>query len=88
MSNFERMIALLTASKLTNCVLAKRKPKNPIKFNISLNEEQKHAKSVILHNTITVLTGLAGGPALFETAELLGKAETIERMTAALSKLA
>ena len=38
----------------------KRKPKNPIKFNVSLNEEQKHAKNLILHNTITVLTGLAG----------------------------
>ena len=38
----------------------KRKPKNPIKFNISLNAEQKHAKQLVLDNTITVLTGLAG----------------------------
>lgn len=40
--------------------MSKRKPKNPIKFNIQLNEEQKKAKSVILHNPITVLKGGAG----------------------------
>ena len=39
---------------------AKRKPKGPIKFNISLNEEQKQAKEKILHNTVTVLKGKAG----------------------------
>ena len=39
---------------------AKRRPKNPIKFNISLNEEQKAAKEVILTNPITVLRGMAG----------------------------
>lgn len=39
---------------------AKRKPKNPIKFQITLNEEQKVAKSVILGNKITVLRGGAG----------------------------
>lgn len=38
----------------------KRKPKNPINFQINLNEEQKIAKSKILDNTITVLTGGAG----------------------------
>lgn len=38
----------------------KRKPKNPINFQISLNEEQKIAKAKILENTITVLTGGAG----------------------------
>jgi phosphate starvation-inducible PhoH-like protein len=38
----------------------KRKPKNPINFQISLNEEQKAAKAKILDNTITVLTGGAG----------------------------
>jgi hypothetical protein len=38
----------------------KRKPKGEIKFNISLNVEQKQAKQIILDNTITVLTGLAG----------------------------
>lgn len=38
----------------------KRKPKNPINFQITLNEEQKIAKSKILENTITVLTGGAG----------------------------
>ena len=39
---------------------AKRKPKGPIKFNISLNEEQKSAKSKILTNTVTILRGKAG----------------------------
>lgn len=38
----------------------KRKPKNPIKFNIVLNEEQKDAKKQILDSTITVLKGMAG----------------------------
>ena len=38
----------------------KRKPKNPIKFLIPLNEEQKQAKSIILDNKITVLRGQAG----------------------------
>ena len=34
--------------------------KNPIKFKISLNEEQKEAKAKILENTITMLAGKAG----------------------------
>jgi len=38
----------------------KRKPKNPIKFQVQLNEEQKETKSVILANDITVITGQAG----------------------------
>ena len=38
----------------------KRKPKNPIKFNIQLNDEQKKAKGVILNSPITVLKGGAG----------------------------
>jgi len=38
----------------------KGKPKNPIKFRIQLNEEQKRAKESILHNTVTVLKGKAG----------------------------
>ena len=38
----------------------KRKPKNPIKFKIQLNEEQKEAKAKILDNTITLLAGAAG----------------------------
>ena len=40
--------------------IAKRRPKNPIKFNISLNEEQKAAKEIILANPVTVLRGMAG----------------------------
>ena len=38
----------------------KKPPKNPIKFNIQLNEEQKEAKSIIMANAVTVLTGKAG----------------------------
>lgn len=38
----------------------KRKPKHPIKFKLSLNEEQKEAKSKILINDITVIKGGAG----------------------------
>lgn len=38
----------------------KKKPKNPIKFNIVLNEEQKEAKKHILEDTIIVLKGMAG----------------------------
>ena len=38
----------------------KRAPKNPISFNIQLNEEQKEAKAKILDNTITLLGGSAG----------------------------
>jgi phosphate starvation-inducible PhoH-like protein len=38
----------------------KKKPKNPIKFKIQLNDEQKEAKIKILANPITVLRGMAG----------------------------
>jgi len=38
----------------------KRVPKNPIKFKLQLNEEQKLAKERILNNTITLLAGSAG----------------------------
>jgi len=37
-----------------------KKPKNPIKFQVSLNEEQKQAKAIILENKITVIRGGAG----------------------------
>lgn len=40
--------------------IEKKKPKNPIKFKISLNEEQKKAKEEILKNTLTILAGKAG----------------------------
>lgn len=39
---------------------AKDKSKNPIKFQIQLNEEQKRAKETILNNAITILSGKAG----------------------------
>jgi len=38
----------------------KRKPVNDISFKISLNDEQKAAKAVILNNPVTVLRGNAG----------------------------
>ena len=38
----------------------KRIPKNPIKFKLQLNDEQKDAKKHILDNTITLLGGGAG----------------------------
>ena len=37
-----------------------KKLKNPIRFHIQLNDEQKQAKQIILDNTITVLKGQAG----------------------------
>ena len=39
---------------------AKKTPKNPIRFLVHLNEEQKQAKQVILNNKITVIKGQAG----------------------------
>ena len=43
-----------------NAIAQKKKPKNPIKFQIALNEEQKQAKSVILNSKISILKGQAG----------------------------
>ena len=43
----------------------KRIVKNPIKFKIPLNEEQKAAKEKILNNTLTVLAGKAGSGKTF-----------------------
>ncbi len=40
--------------------IEKKIPKGPIKFNMTLNEEQKQAKAVILENDITILKGMAG----------------------------
>ena len=37
-----------------------RKPKGPVKFHLTLNEEQKLAKADILTNTVTLLKGQAG----------------------------
>jgi len=45
-------------SKLNNS--EKRKPKGPVKFHLTLNEEQKAAKAEILNNTVTLLKGQAG----------------------------
>lgn len=38
----------------------KKVVKNPIKFKVQLNDEQKEAKQLILDNTITLLAGQAG----------------------------
>ena len=38
----------------------KRRRKNPIKFNVQLNEEQKISKQLIVDNPITILKGMAG----------------------------
>jgi len=38
----------------------KRKPKGEIKFKLSLNEEQKEAKHIILDNPVTLVKGMAG----------------------------
>jgi len=38
----------------------KRIPKNPIKFNVQLNEEQKEAKSEILDSVVSIIKGAAG----------------------------
>jgi phosphate starvation-inducible PhoH-like protein len=43
-----------------NLFKEKRKPKNPITFKITLNEEQKLAKQLILESPVTLLKGMAG----------------------------
>jgi len=43
-----------------NVFREKRRIKNPIKFQLQLNEEQKNAKELILNNTVAVLGGKAG----------------------------
>ena len=43
----------------------KRKLKNPIKFGITLNEEQKVAKAYVLNNPITAIKGKAGSGRLY-----------------------
>jgi phosphate starvation-inducible PhoH-like protein len=48
-----------------NQLTIKRKPKNPIKFKIQLNEEQKIAKQIVLDNTLTMLAGSAGSGKTF-----------------------
>ena len=50
-----------TANKHTEPIFReKRKVKNPIKFKLTLNEEQKIAKDSILKSTISLLAGKAG----------------------------
>ena len=60
----------------------KRKPKNPIKFKIELNQEQKEAKSKILENTVTLLAGSAGSGKTLSivTGKQIGRASCRERV--------
>jgi phosphate starvation-inducible PhoH-like protein len=44
----------------TNIFKQKSKLKNPIKFKLELNEEQKEAKQTILDNPVTLIKGMAG----------------------------
>jgi phosphate starvation-inducible PhoH-like protein len=46
------------ATKLSN--FDKRKPKNPIKFKIELNEEQRNAKSLMFDNPVVLIKGQTG----------------------------
>jgi phosphate starvation-inducible PhoH-like protein len=46
------------ATKLSN--FDKRKPKNPIKFKIELNEEQRNAKALMFDNPVVLIKGQAG----------------------------
>lgn len=45
---------------MTTNQVTKKTLKNPIRFSINLNDEQKEAKAIILNNKITVLRGQAG----------------------------
>ena len=38
----------------------KKKPKGEIRFKLSLNEEQREAKQIILDNPVILLKGMAG----------------------------
>ena len=51
----------MTSNHHTDPIFAeKRRPKNPIKFKMNLNDEQKVAKETILQTPITLLKGMAG----------------------------
>lgn len=47
-------------SSTSEVFVKKRRPKNPIKFQVQLNEEQKQAKALIIENPVTVIKGMAG----------------------------
>lgn len=48
----------------------KRIPKGDISFKLSLSDEQKNAKSIILDHTISVLSGVAGTSKTFLTCQI------------------
>jgi len=37
-----------------------KKKKNPVRFDVHLNEEQKEGKSIAMEHDISIITGLAG----------------------------
>ena len=52
----------------------KRRLKNPIKFQLQLNDEQKLAKALIVENPVVVLKGMAGsGKTLVGRYDVLGR---------------
>lgn len=48
----------------------KKKPKNPIKFKVSLNPEQKQAKATVLSSDITVFKGASGSGKTFTACQI------------------
>tara|TARA_R110002020_G_scaffold448039_3_gene660681 strand:+ start:473 stop:1126 length:654 start_codon:yes stop_codon:yes gene_type:complete len=48
----------------------KRVPKSDIKFKVSLTEEQKEAKSIVLNNKISVISGVAGTSKTFTAVQI------------------
>ena len=48
-----------------------RERKNEIKYNVTLNEEQKEAKRLILENQIVIITGRAGSGKSLVTAQVV-----------------
>jgi phosphate starvation-inducible protein PhoH and related proteins len=46
--------------ELEDVFLEKRRPKGEIKFNITLNEEQKNGKAITIDSEIVIITGIPG----------------------------
>lgn len=49
-----------TSSKKSHTLHKRKQKKNPIRYNISLNDEQKAAKAGIIYDDVSVITGAAG----------------------------